>query len=89
MLSLNCKNVHHVDIYLPCNFEVNMITHLGVLALFFIKLKKKNYTFRLIFQKLLEIEGKFKLQKCSACRDLQKISPQLKMCDNCVKSYSS
>jgi hypothetical protein len=27
------KNVHHVDIYLPCNFEVNMITHLGVLAL--------------------------------------------------------
>jgi hypothetical protein len=33
MLSLNCNNVHHVDIYLPCNFEVNMITHLGVLAL--------------------------------------------------------
>ena len=50
MLSLNCKNVHHVDIYLPCNFEVNMITHLGVLALFFIKLKIN--TFRLIFQKL-------------------------------------
>ena len=43
MLSLNCKNVHHVDIYLPGNFEVNMITHLGVLALFFIKLKKKKY----------------------------------------------
>ena len=52
MLSLNCKNVHHVDIYLPCNFEVNMNTHLGVLALFFIKLKKKINTFRLIFQKL-------------------------------------
>ena len=52
MLTLNCKNVHHVDIYLPCNFEVNMITHLGVLALFFIKLKKKFNTFRLIFQKL-------------------------------------
>ena len=52
MLSLNCKNVHHVDIYLPCNFEVNMITHLGVLALFFIKLKNKINTFRLIFQKL-------------------------------------
>jgi hypothetical protein len=34
MLSLNFKNVHHVDIYLPCNFEVNRITHLGVLALF-------------------------------------------------------
>ena len=52
MLSLNCKNVQHVDIYLPCNFEVNMNTHLGVLALFFIKLKKNNNTFRLIFQKL-------------------------------------
>jgi hypothetical protein len=23
MLSLNCKNVQHVKIYLPCNFEVN------------------------------------------------------------------
>jgi hypothetical protein len=22
MLSLNFKNVHHVEIYLPCNFEV-------------------------------------------------------------------
>ena len=52
MLRLNCKNVHHVDIYLPCNIEVNMITgtHLGVLALFFIKLKKEINTFRLIFQ---------------------------------------
>jgi hypothetical protein len=37
-------------------------------------------------QKLLEIEGRFKLQKCSACQDLQKI---LNMCDTCVKSYSS
>jgi hypothetical protein len=27
MLSLNCKNVQHVKIYLPCNFEVNPITH--------------------------------------------------------------
>jgi hypothetical protein len=30
MLSLN---VHHVEIYLPCNFEVNLITHLGVLKI--------------------------------------------------------
>jgi hypothetical protein len=22
MLSINCKHVHHVKIYLPCNFEV-------------------------------------------------------------------
>jgi hypothetical protein len=34
MLSLNCKNVQHVKIYLPCNFEVNPITHFGVIALF-------------------------------------------------------
>ena len=40
MLSLNCKNVHHVEIYLPCNFEVNLITHLVFLP-FFHKLKKK------------------------------------------------
>jgi hypothetical protein len=34
MLSLNCKNVQHVKIYLPCNFEVNPNTHFGVIALF-------------------------------------------------------
>ena len=34
MLTLNCKHVQHVKIYLPCNFEVNLITHLGVIALF-------------------------------------------------------
>jgi hypothetical protein len=28
------KNDQHVKIYLPCNFEVNLITHLGVIALF-------------------------------------------------------
>jgi hypothetical protein len=36
MLSLNCKHVQYVKIYLPCNFEVNRNTHLGVIALFFI-----------------------------------------------------
>ena len=34
MLSLNYKNVQHVKIYLPCNCEVNPITHFGVIALF-------------------------------------------------------
>ena len=34
MLSLNCKNVHHVEVYLPCNFEVNPITHFEVIVLF-------------------------------------------------------
>jgi hypothetical protein len=29
------KNDQHSKIYLPCNFEVNMNTHLGVIALFF------------------------------------------------------
>ena len=28
------KNYHHSKIYLPCNFEVNLITHLGVIVLF-------------------------------------------------------
>ena len=50
MLSLNCKNVHHVEIYLPCNFEVNLITHLGVLALFSSNLKKKKILFVLYFK---------------------------------------
>ena len=77
MLSLNCKHVQHVTVYLPCNFEVNLITHLGVIALFSSNFLNFN-TFRLIFQKLLEIEGKFKLQKCSACQDLQKSSPTVK-----------
>jgi hypothetical protein len=36
------------------------------------KLPKFELYFHLISQKLLEIEGKFKLQKCSACQDLQK-----------------
>ena len=37
MLSLNIKHVQYVKIYLPCNLEVNLITHLGVIALFIIK----------------------------------------------------
>jgi hypothetical protein len=28
------KNVWHIKIYQPCNFEVYLITHLGVIALF-------------------------------------------------------
>ena len=51
MLNLNCKHVQHVKIYIPCNFEVNLITHLRVIALFSSNFKTFN-TFRLIFQKL-------------------------------------
>ena len=28
------KNDQHSKIYLPCNFEVNLITHFGVISLF-------------------------------------------------------
>jgi hypothetical protein len=34
MSSLNSKHVQHVKIYIPCKFEVNLITYLGVTALF-------------------------------------------------------
>ena len=34
MLSVNWKHVHLVKIYMPCNFEVNLITRLGVIVLF-------------------------------------------------------
>ena len=69
MLSLNCKNVQHVKIYLPCNFEVNSITNFGVITLFSSNFQHFN-TFRPLFQKLLEINVKLKLQTCSACQYL-------------------
>ena len=34
MLSVNWKHVQLVKIYMPCNFEVNRITRLGVIPLF-------------------------------------------------------
>jgi hypothetical protein len=34
MLSVNWKHVQLVKIYMPCNFEVNLIICLGVIALF-------------------------------------------------------
>jgi hypothetical protein len=43
MLSLNCKHVQHVKIYLPCNFEVNPITHFEVIALFFIGFRGEDF----------------------------------------------
>ena len=45
------KNDQHSKIYLPCNFEVNLITHLGVIALFLSNFHNFN-TFRPSFQKL-------------------------------------
>ena len=50
--NLTCgKNYLHSKIYISCNFEVNLITHLGVIALFSSICLNFN-TFRLIFQKL-------------------------------------
>jgi hypothetical protein len=69
MVSLNCKNVQHVKICLPCNFEVNPITHCGLLPFFSSNIQNFN-TLRPLFQKLYEIDVKFKLQTCSACQDL-------------------
>ena len=51
MLSLNCKHVQHVKIYLPCNFEVNPNTHLGVIALFSINFFKILILFVLYLRK--------------------------------------
>ena len=65
-LSLNCKNVQLVKIYQPGCFEVNMITDLGVIALFSSNFRNFNM-FCHVSHKLLEIEVKFELQKCSAC----------------------
>jgi hypothetical protein len=50
--NLTCnKKDQNSKIYLPCNFEVNLITHLGVIALFSSNFQNFN-TFRPLFQKL-------------------------------------
>ena len=45
------KNDQDIKIYLPCNFEVNSITHYGVISLFSSNFQIFN-TFRPLFQKL-------------------------------------
>ena len=53
MLSLNCKKVQHVKIYLPCNFEVNPITHFDRLCKLEKRgdeIKKKNSPLKLLCQ---------------------------------------
>jgi hypothetical protein len=70
MVSWSCKHVQHVKIYLPCNFEVNLITHLGVIGLFSSIFFLILILFVLYFKNYLEIDVKFKLQKCAACQDL-------------------
>jgi hypothetical protein len=48
--------VQHVKIYLPCNFEVNLITHLGVIALFSSFFFLILILFVLYFKNYLEID---------------------------------
>ena len=55
------KNLQHVKIYIPCNFEVNLITHFGVIALFSSNFLNFN-TFRLICQR--HMSSHFKSTKC-------------------------
>jgi hypothetical protein len=53
MVSWNCKQVQHVKIYLPCNFEVNPIAHFGVISLFSSNFQNFN-TFRPLQWDLLQ-----------------------------------
>ena len=53
MLSLICKNVQHVKIYLPCNFEINPIAHFDRLCILEKRgdeIKKKSFTLKLLSQ---------------------------------------
>ena len=50
MLSLNSKNVQHVKIYLPCNFEVNPITHFDRLEKRGDEIFKKSFPLKLLSQ---------------------------------------
>ena len=56
-----CQDLH---------FEVNLISHLGVIALFSSNFFLILILFVLYFKNYLEIDVKFKLQKCAACQDL-------------------
>ena len=49
--------------------DILKITYVGVIALFSSNFQNFN-TFRFLFQKLLEIDVKFKQQTCAACQDL-------------------
>jgi hypothetical protein len=46
--------VRHIKIYLPCNFEVNPITHFGVISLFSLNFHNFN-TFRPLFLELYNL----------------------------------
>ena len=62
------KNDQHIKIYLPCNFEVNLITHLGVIALFSSFFLFILILFVLYFRNYLEIDVNFIAKMCSMSR---------------------
>jgi hypothetical protein len=57
MLSLNSKHVQHVKIYLACNFKVNLITHLEVIALFSSNFKNVNTMKKLTYGRQTPSDG--------------------------------
>jgi hypothetical protein len=105
--------VQHVQIYQPCNFEVNPITHFGVISLFSSNFQNFNTHWRPLLQTNLGRVSPFNASYQNCCKktyvnDSQNLAfatshiakmfsmsrstrnfSQLKICDNCVKSYSS
>jgi hypothetical protein len=53
MLSLNSKHVQYVKIYLPGKFEVNLITHLGIILM-----KKRAITPRWLIRITSKLQGR-------------------------------
>jgi hypothetical protein len=53
--------VRHIKIYIPCNFEVNPITHFGVISLFSMKKKideKRAITPRWVIKFTSKLQGR-------------------------------
>ena len=60
MLSLNCKNVQYVKIYISCNLEVNPITILELLPFF-------HQIFKILMLFVIYIKNYMGMHTCSFC----------------------